>query len=406
MKDFYSSILHPSPFTLHPSLPGFQQWSFLVGVVGLVLCAIGAVFSPAQFFHSYLLAYVFWTSLALGCLAVVMIHSLSGGAWGVVIRRVLESATRTLPLLALLFVPLIFGLPHLYVWARPEVVAGDVLLQHKEAYLNVPFFLLRTVCYFAAWIGVAYFLNKWSLEQDRGADPHLERRVRLLSGPGLALYGLAVTFASIDWVMSLEPHWYSTIYGAMLMVGQGLTAFAFAIVMAAVLADRPPLSQVISPAHFHDLGKLLLAFVMLWAYFAFSQYLIIWSGNLAEEVPWYLHRLQGGWQWVGLLLILFHFVLPFFLLLSRDLKRHVRLLAVVAGAILFLRFVDLFWLIVPAFHPTGLRIHWMDIVAPIGVGGIWLAVFVWQLGARPLLPLHDPSLQETIEYGRDKLAHR
>ncbi|MGH7966458.1 MAG: hypothetical protein ACRERD_32310, partial [Candidatus Binatia bacterium] len=229
MKDFYSSILHPSPFTLHPSLPGFQQWSFLVGVVGLVLCAIGAVFSPAQFFHSYLLAYVFWTSLALGCLAVVMIHSLSGGAWGVVIRRVLESATRTLPLLALLFVPLIFGLPHLYVWARPEVVAGDVLLQHKEAYLNVPFFLLRTVCYFAAWIGVAYFLNKWSLEQDRGADPHLERRVRLLSGPGLALYGLAVTFASIDWVMSLEPHWYSTIYGAMVMVGQGLTAFAFAI---------------------------------------------------------------------------------------------------------------------------------------------------------------------------------
>lgn len=403
MKNSFLFIL---PRSALPEWQTFQQWSFLVGVVSLTLCIIGAFFSPVQFFQSYLLAYVFWIGLALGCLAVVMIHSLSGGTWGIVIRRVLESGTRTLPLMAVLFIPLVFGLPHLYIWARPEVVAGDELLQHKDAYLNVPFFLLRTAGYFVVWIGVSYFLNKWSLQQDQGVDLQLERRMRLLSGPGLAFYGLAVTFAAIDWVMSLEPHWYSTIYGAMLMVGQGLTAFAFAITMTAMLADREPLSEVISPGHFHDLGKLLLAFVMLWAYFAFSQYLIIWSGNLAEEVPWYLHRLQGGWQWVGLLLIIFHFALPFFLLLSRDLKRNTHLLALVAGAVLFMRFVDLFWLIVPAFHPADLQVHWMDILAPLGLGGIWLAVFIWQLGERPLLPLHDSSLQETIEYGRDELAHR
>ncbi len=388
--------------TLPPELWRFQQRALLIGIIGLMPCIVGAFLSPAQFFRAYLLAYVFWIGIALGCMAIIMISHLSGGAWGVVIRRLLESATRTLPLMILLFVPLVFGLQDLYAWARPEVMATDELLQQKRLYLNIPFFLLRAVLYFVAWGSVAYFLNKWSLEQDqRAADPQPTRRLRLLSGPGLVLYGLAITFAAIDWLMSLEPHWYSTIFGATLMVGQGLNALAFVIVAAALLADRQPLSQVLSPAHFQDLGSLLLAFVMLWTYMAFSQWLLIWSGNLPEENFWYVHRLQGGWQWIGVVLIVFHFALPFLLLLSRDLKRNARALATVAGAIMVMRFIDLFWVIVPAFYPTGFHIHWMDIAAPIGLGGLWLAMFIWQLGERPLLPLHDPNLQEAIAHGRD-----
>jgi len=391
-------------YKLPPELYGTQRRSLLVGAGSLVLCLIGALLNPQQFFRSYLLAYVFWVGIPLGCLAILMLQYLSGGMWGAVIRRLLESGTKTLPLMGLLFVPLVFGLRDLYAWARPEEVARDPLLQHKSLYLNVPFFLARTVFYFVAWIGVAHFLNKWSLEQDQLINPGRERRFRLLSGPGLVLYGLGVTFASIDWVMSLEPHWYSTIYGALFIVGRGLLAFAFVITVAALLVGRvgtqesASLQEVMTPARFHDLGNLLLAFVMLWAYMAFSQFLIIWSGNLTEEVPWYVHRVQGGWGQIALLLILFHFAVPFFLLLLRGIKRNPRALAIVAGAVIVMRVVDMYWLVVPAFHPGNLYIHWMDFLALIGLGGIWFAAFIWQLKKRPLLPLHDPTLQEALEH--------
>jgi hypothetical protein len=389
------------PSTLTPEVRRFQQQVLLFGIGGLALCVVGAFFRPEQFFRAYLLAYVFWIGLVLGCLGIVMMYHLSGGAWGVVIRRMLESATRTLPVMVVLFIPLLFGLHDLYAWARPDVVANDELLQHKRLYLNVPFFVLRAVLYFVAWGGVAYLLNRWSREQDqRATDPRPTRRLRLLSGPGLVLYGLGITFAAIDWLMSLEPHWYSTIFGVTLMVGQGLNAFAFAIIVIALLADREPLSRVLAPVHFQDLGSLLLAFVMLWTYMAFSQWLVIWSGNLPEENVWYVHRLQGGWQWFGVVLIVFHFVLPFFLLLSRDLKRNAHALAVVAAAIMVMRFVDLFWLIIPAFYPDGFHIHWMYIVAPLSLGALWLAMFIRQLGERPLLPLHDPNLRGAIAHGR------
>jgi len=386
--------------SVRPHLDVFQQRALLVGIGGLALCLVGAVLSPAQFFRSYLLAYLFWIGITLGCLALVMLHHLVGGAWGFVIRRVLESGTRTLPLMAVLFIPLLFGLSDLYSWARPEVVASDEILRHKSSYLNVPFFVFRTAVYFAVWIGVAHVLNKWSLAQDQTADPSLARRFELLSGPGLVLYGGTVTFASIDWVMSLDPHWFSTIYGVMFMVGQVLATLAFVIVAMMLLAGYKPLSAVLTPGHFHDLGNLLLAFVMLWAYVAFSQYLIIWSGNLPEEIPWYLQRMSGGWQWIGLALMLFHFALPFLVLLSRRTKRSLQMLAAVAGAMLLMRLIDVFWLIAPGFHHAGMFLHWLDVLAPLSIGGIWLAVFTWQLKRRPLLPLHDPYQEEAAAHAR------
>lgn len=389
--------------TLPPGMQRFQQRALIIGLVALLVCIIGALFSPTQFFRSYLLAYTYWLGVALGCLAIVMVYHLTGGAWGLATRRLLESATRTLPLMVLLFLPVAFGTSDLYAWAHPDIVANDVLLQHKAIYLNVPFFLVRAALYFLTWCSLGYYLNKWSLEQDqRAADPQPTRKMQILSGPGLVIYFLAFTFASIDWLMSLEPHWYSTIFGAGLMMGQGINAFALVIITAALFADRQPLAEVLTPAHFQALAGLLLSFVMLWAYMAFSQWLLIWSGNLPEENFWYVHRLSGAWKWVGLLLIVVHFALPFLLLLSRDLKRNARALSAVAATLMVMRLIDIFWIIAPTFHPTGFSLHWMDVVAPIGLGGIWLAAFISQLGERPLVPQHDPNLQEALAYGHER----
>ena len=370
-----------------------------IGALSLALCAFGGIRNPAQFFRSYLVAYVFWSGIALGCAAIVMMHHLVGGGWGFVIRRLLEAGTRTFLLLAALFVPLLFGLSRLYRWAQPAAVAADPLLQYKAPYLNPKFFIARAVIYFAVWILLAYFLNKWSFEQDRTADPALATRLEALSGPVLILYGLTVTFASVDWGMSLEPHWFSTIYGMLFMMVQALAAMAFVIVVVMLLAQTEPLARVVLPAQLNDLGNLLLTFVMLWAYLAFSQFLIIWSGNLREEIPWYLRRATGGWALVAVILIVLHFAVPFFLLLQRTVKRRVRVLGAVAAGLILMSLVDVYWLIVPGFGESEPRLHWMDVLAPIGIGGIWIAAFLWQLMKKPLLPLHDPRFEEAFEHG-------
>jgi hypothetical protein len=379
-----------------PDLGPVARRALAVGGIGLLLCGLGALLNPKQFLFSYLLAFMLWLGITLGCLAIVMIHHLSGGAWGLVIRRLLEAGTRTLPLMAIAFIPIAAGVATLYPWARPEA-AADAVLREKALYLNVPFFMLRAVFYFAVWGSVAYWLNRWSVEQDRTSDPRLSRKLQLLSSAGIVLYALTITFASVDWVMSLEPHWFSTIFGILFMGGQGLSALAFTIAVAVLISSRPPLSGVVSKAHLHDLGKLLLAFVMLWAYFNFSQFLIIWSGNVAEETPWYVHRLGHGWQWIGVALVVFHFAVPFTLLLSRDFKRSPRLLAALALAIVLMRLVDLFWMIGPEAHGGSLRVHWLDLAAPAGVGGLWIWLYLRQLVTRPLLPVGDPDLHEALE---------
>ncbi len=262
-----------------------QKRSLVLGVIALALCAGGVLMSPQPFFRAYLVAYVFWIGIPVGCLALLMLHHLVGGRWGFMIQRLLEAGVQTLPLMAWLFIPLLFGLADLYPWARPEVVAADPLLQQKAAYLNVPFFITRAAAYFAIWILLGRLLTTWSLEQDRTANDTLTQKLQRLSGPGLVLYGLTVTFSAIDWMMSLEPKWSSTIFGMIFMVSYGLAALAFAIVAAHLVRDQAPLTQVISADRFHDLGNLLLALVMFWAYLNFSQFLLIWSENLAEEIP-------------------------------------------------------------------------------------------------------------------------
>lgn len=371
-----------------------QRIAIGAAVVGTVATAFGAWQSPVQFYRSYLVAWLFWLGLALGSLAILMINHITGGAWGAVIRRLLESAARTMPLLALLFLPVALGVGELYEWARPDAVAHDPILQHKSAYLNVPFFLGRAALYFVAWSTVAFLLARWSLLQDGAHDDRPAIWLEQLSRGGLLLLGLTGTFASIDWMMSLEPHWFSTIYGFLFMGGCVLGALAFAIAMASAIADRPPLSEVITPSTLQDLGKLLFAFVMVWAYFSLSQFLIIWAADLPEEIPWYLRRLNGGWRLLILTVIAVQFLLPFVLLLSRRIKRSAPALAVVATLVLLARFADLYWLVMPAFEADAPRVHALDFTTLLGVGGLWLAMFVRHLEGRPLLPLGDPSLPE------------
>jgi hypothetical protein len=376
--------------------------SVMFGVVGLVLMAVGWLTQGrAEFLQSYLIAFIFWMGITMGSLALLMVQYLSGGAWGMVARRIFEAATRNLPLMLVLFLPIALNLPVLYEWVRPEA-ASDPVIQEKAAYLNVGFFFVRAAIFFAIWGGLAFFFNRWSKEQDDSA-PRLpgpkDGRFRVLSGPGLVLYMLTLTFMSVDWILSLAPHFYSTIFGILMLGGQGLSTMAFTILTLAALARFKPMSDIVEPDHFHDLGKLMLAFVMLWAYFNVSQLIIIYSGNLPEEIPWYLERMQGAWAPVAWAVFLGHFVLPFGLLLSRDLKRRPTLLSKLALFVLFMRVVDLIWTIGPVFRHETSTIHWLDFAAVIGMGGVWLAFFFTTLGNRALVPAHDPYFKEAMAHG-------
>jgi len=386
----------------HADLSRFQRWALIVAGLAIVLSAIGGFLNPEQFFHSYLYAFLFWLGITLGSVAVLMLHHLVGGLWGFVIQRVLETAARLLPLMALLFIPIVLGLPLLYEWTHGE--AGEIAaLKHKSAYLNVPFFLVRAVVYFAIWTLLAYLLARWSRRVDETGNSALVTKMERLSGPGLVIYGVTMTFAAVDWVMSLEPEWYSTIFGMAFLVGQGLSALCFAVIVTWSLADRKPLADVVTRKQFHDLGNLLLAFVMLWAYIAFSQFLIIWSGNIPEEAVWYQHRLHGGWEWVALILITLHFGVPFLVLLQSRAKKRAGILSKIAIGLLMLRLVDLYWIVAPSLHTEGLSLHWLDVVTPAAIGGVWLAAFAWQLKSTALLPVRDPRLVQALSY-REEVA--
>ncbi len=382
---------------LRPQMDRLQSRALIVGGVGALLLVMGALTSIHQFYQSYLYGFLFWMLCSLGCLGILLLHHLVSGAWGHVIQRLAESGARTLPFMAVLFIPIIFGMHSLFPWSNHDVVEASHILHKKEGYLNVPFFLARAALFFVVWSGIAYALSNWSRKQDETGDPTFTRKMRVISGPALVVFVLSMTLAAVDWMMSLEPEWYSTIYGMHFIVGACLSTLALCIIGIRLLSDHKPFSDILTTRHYHHLGNLLFAFTILWAYMAFSQYLIIWSGNLPEDNFYYTRRFGMGWQAISLVLIIGHFFVPFFLLLSRKSKRVVRTLSFIACGILLMRLVDLFWLIMPAFNNHELQIHWLNIVAPIGIGGIWIALFVWQLKDHSLLPLHDPRFNEKAE---------
>ncbi len=384
-----------------------QRRSLLVGIIALAVCVIGAPFSPDQFFRAYLAAYQFYLGIALGCLVIVMIHHLTGGAWGFVIQPILEAGMRTLPYLALLFIPIAGGANHLYSWAQPDEVAIDNNLQHKQVYLNVPFFCGRAALFFALWIGIALLLDYWSRRQNETGDPRYAQRQSNLSGPGLIVFGISITFAAVDWLMSLQPKFHSTIFGPLVVTGQILSAHAVALIVLAWLAPRAAIADVLSPKVLSDLGNLLFTFLVIWAYMVWFQFMLIWIANLPYEVIWYLPRSSGGWQWVAWALLVFHFIIPFFLLLLRDLKQHLPTLAKVAGLLAAAQLVYVYYLVMPSFPDTSLSEHWMDFLTPFGLGGLWLWCFLRELQRRPLLPRRSEQAAEATsvpELGRPQEA--
>ena len=394
---------------MNPLLAQFnrvQRIALVVGAASLALSGIGACFETRQFFYSCLVAFVFWTGLALGSLCVLMIHYLTGGGWGYTIRRFLEASIATLPLLTALSIPLFFGLKLLYPWARPEIVASDESLQKIHVYLNAHAYLLRMVIYFALWNGAAWYLLRQSAAQDQTVDAEPTRRARTFSGPGLLVFTLTVSLALVDWIMVLERNWYSTVFPAQVIIGMILAAFAFCVVMLAWTVgpapfrqEETPLGGIVKVEHFHSLGNFLLAFVMMWAYLTVSQLIVIWSGNEPREITWYLHRVAGGWRYVGIFLGLFYFGMPFCLLLSRENKQNVRFLRAVAVGILAVHGVEVWWQIAPSFHQRGLGISWLDFTAFAGIGGVWLAVFLARLKTHLSIPQNDPRMEEALAHG-------
>jgi hypothetical protein len=383
-----------------PALSRIERAGLAGGGLFLLALAAGFAVDRDQFLRSYLLGWLYWIGIAVGCLGLAMLNHLTGGLWGLVPRRFHEAAARTIPWMAALFLPVLLGLASLYPWARPEA-AADELVQSKAAYLNVPFFAARAVLYLAVWSLLGLALSRLSRRQDKGVVPFRASLLRSLSGVGLVVLSLTTTFAAVDWGMSLDPHWFSTMYGVLFIVGWTLSGLAFTILLLAHLAGEAPLDRAYRPVTVHDLGKLLLTFTMMWAYVNFSQFLIVWSGNVAEETPFYLRRMAGGWQVAAVLLLVFHFALPFALLLSRTLKRSPRALAAVAALMLLMRLVDLFWLIGPdlAGHGRGgapLRVHWMDLAAVLGLGGLWLFLFARQARGAPVLPSGEPEIRELL----------
>lgn len=381
------------------SIDRIRQRALIAGVIGLVICVIGIFKAPDRFFPSYLLAYMFVLGLSLGSLGLLMLQHLTGGNWGIMIRRPLESATRVLALVAVLFVPIFFGMKYLYTaWLNaPPPGQEGALSDFQRSYLTANGFRIRAVLYFVIWGVLVVLFNRWSREQDANPeDIAVRRRFKILAGPGIIVYVFAMTFAAIDWVMSLSPHWASTIYGFLFVAGQLISAMSLMIAIVVLLARTGPLSGILQPRHIHDLGKLLLAFVMLWAYFQFSQLLIIWSGNQPEEISFYYSRLHSQWGVVAVIVLIFHFFVPFFLLLSRDLKRNPTLLRGVAIWLILMRLVDLFWYTRPEFTSTALPTIW-DLAAALALGGLWFFFFTGQLKQLPVLPVGDPKLAEAIE---------
>lgn len=366
--------------------------SLVAGGAALAVCVIGAFFDPEQFFRAYLASYLFVQGLGLGCLAILMIYYCTGGAWGFLIRRFLEAGTRTLPLLALLLIPVGGGLRYLFLWARPEEVAADKNLQWKQIYLNVPFWWGRAALFFAVFLGLTWLLNRWSRKQDETGDGRYAWRLTNLSGPGLVAFGICMHFAAVDWLMSLQTAFKSSIFGPLLVSGQLVTALAFVLIVLAWQSPRAPLGEVLSLKGLNDLGNLLLAFLVIWAYMAFFQFMLIWIANLPHEIIWYIDRSQGGWQWVITAVAILHFGVPFFLLLQRAVKQNPRALAAVAGLVLFMHLVFLDWQVFPAFlRANSIAHHWMDFLMPVGLGGLWLAYYLWQLRGRSLVPSHDEN---------------
>jgi len=371
--------------------------SGIVGMLGVVASvALGRGEAADQLYFSWLVAFLFFLSIALGAMFFVLVHFVCRAGWGVAVRRLSENVMATVPLFAALFVPVAAGMHHLFHWTDAEAVAHDALLQSKAPYLNTSFFFVRAAVYFTCWTVIALVYYRGSCRQDDSGDESITRRLTARSGPAIVLYAVTVSFAAIDWIMSLDPHWYSTIFGVYYFSGALVGTFSFTVLIAVALRRAGYLRHAVTVEHFHDLGKLLFAFSLFWAYIAFSQFFLIWYANLPEETVWYMRRLEGSWKALTIVLALGHFAVPFFFLMSRTIKRHRGLLVIGAIWMLLIHLLDIYWLVMPVLHAHGVRPALLDLTTLVGIGGLFFALFGWLLTRRALVPMRDPRLMESL----------
>lgn len=387
-----------------------ERISGVVGGLGLLLCVAGFFANRVEFFQSYLFAFIYWSGFTFGGLCILLLNNTVGGMWGVTSRRFLEAQMRTLPLVLLFVIILLFGLKDLYPWSHPELLAHNDVLRHKQPYLNAPFFMARIVVYFAIWLFWGLRINRMADQQDRTGDPTLVERMRAFSAPGLLIFAVTATFAYIDWLLSTDVQFFSTVYGAMILIGDVVQSFALTLVVMILASRGDRFGGRINAKILHEIGNMMFAFVIFWTYLTASQLIIVWPANLPQELVWYLDRVGGFWKWLALVTALSMFAIPFLALLSQARKRDPRRLIRVAIWLLVARIIDLFWIVEPTFRNTsnssllstshGFSIYWTDFAAFFGLGGIWVYTFLGQLRRRPLLPLHDPRvsppLRETV----------
>lgn len=372
-----------------------------VGAIGLGTAIVTGLVTDGgaeRFFHAYLVSFCYVLSLALGALFFTILQHLTRSGWSVVVRRLAEGLAGTLPLLALLAVPVLLGMRHLYEWTDADAVAADPALSGKAFYLNPTFFVIRVVIYFVVWVGLARFFFRTSVEQDETGDVALTLRMQWVSAPAMLLFAITITFAAFDLLMSLDPHWYSTIFGVYYFAGGVVGFFALLVVTAAAVQALGRLPRAITTEHYHDLGKLVFAFVVFWAYIAFSQYMLIWYGNIPEETHWYLKRQTGGWTAVSLLLLFGHFVVPFLVLISRRTKRRKGALWLAALWVLVIHWVDIYWLVMPEMSPRRVLLGLPELGCFVGLGGLFLAAAVLRLRNCALVPEGDPRVAESLTF--------
>ncbi|MFL6353892.1 MAG: hypothetical protein ACJ74Z_18865 [Bryobacteraceae bacterium] len=381
---------------LGPRAIRVEQISGVIGALGLLLCCAGFFANRAEFFQSYLFAFIYWGGFTIGGLGVLLMNNVVGGTWGVTTRRLLGATVRTLPLLILLFIPILIGIRDIYPWAQPEAVKHNDFLLHKQGYLNLPFFLVRTAIYFAIWIFWGFRVYKMADLQDETGDVTLRERMRSFSAPGLLIFTLSASFAYIDWILSADAQYYSTVYGAMILIGDVLQAFALIIIVLVLAAGTDRFGGRVNPKVLHDLGNMMFAFTIFWTYLTASQLIITWPANLPQEIEWYLVRVRGGWKALAVIVAFSMFAIPFLALLSQARKRNPIRLMRVAIWILCARAVDIFWIVAPTYRTHGFALYWTDIAAFLGVGGIWTYVYLGQLRRRPLLPLRDSRVAEPM----------
>lgn len=402
----HDELLPIPDIRLGPKATSVERVSGVVGALGLLLCVAGFFANRQQFFQSYLFAFIYWSGFAIGGLCVLLMNNTVGGSWGVTARRFLEAKIRTLPIIFLFVLVLLLGLKDIYPWTHSDLVAHSTYLHARQNYLNIPFFIARVVIYFAIWFYYGMRLSRLSDEQDATGDPGIRHRFTKLSAPGLLIFVMTATFAYIDWILSADAQYYSTIYGAMILVGDVTQTFALTIIVMILASRGDRFGGRINYSILHDLGNMMFAFTIFWTYLTASQLIITWPANLPQELQWYLDRVHGFWKWIATFVALTMFAIPFLALLSQARKRDPRRLIRMAIWLLVARAVDIFWIVAPTFRDLspsaplatsrGFTIYWTDFAAFFGLGGIWVYAYLRQLRRRPLLPLRDPRVSPAM----------